>query len=57
MEPNRRGFNVFAMQDEVTFSRIGKRVSLKGRDGTFQDTDSVEANLLLEILRELKRRK
>ena len=50
-----RGFNVFAIHDEVTFSRLGKKVSVKGRDGTFQETDTVEANLLYEILRELKK--
>lgn len=52
-----RGFNIFSIADEVTFSRIGKKVLVKGRDGTFQESDSVEANLLLEILKTLKKSK
>ena len=53
----RRGFDVFAVQNEVTFNRFGKKVMVKGRDGTFQETDSVEANLLYEILKTLKNRR
>ena len=51
MSELKRGFNVFTMHDEVTFSRLGKKVMVKGRDGTFQETDSVEANLLYELLK------
>jgi hypothetical protein len=52
----RRGFNVFSFQDEIQINRIGKKVQVKGRDGTFQETDSVEANLLYEILKQLKKK-
>jgi len=55
MEP-KRGFNVFAFSDEITVNRMGKRVTIKGRDGTFADSDSVEANLLFEILKVLKKK-
>ena len=51
------GFNVFQYNDEVTVSRIGKRVQVKGRDGTFTESDAVEANLLYEILKQLKKSK
>ena len=51
------GFNVFSISDEVTFNRIGKKVIVKGRDNTFQETDSVEANLLFEILKALKNKR
>ena len=53
----KRGFDVFSIHDDVTFSRLGKKVAVRGRDGTFQETESVEANLLLEILKELRRKK
>ena len=52
----KRGFNVFAMRDESDINRLGKKIMIKGRDGTFQETDSVEANLLYEILKQLKRK-
>ena len=51
------GFNIFGFSDEVTISRIGKQVTVKGRDGTFNQTDTVEANLLFEILKTLKKSK
>ena len=50
------GFNIFSYSDEVAFSRLGKKVQVKGRDGTFQETDSVEANLLFEILKQLRKK-
>ena len=50
------GFNVFSYSDEISVSRLGKKVMVKGRDGTFQETDSVEANLLFEILKVLKKK-
>ena len=56
MDRNRK-VNIFSYSDEVVFSRLGKKVQVKGRDGTFQETDSVEANLLLEILKQLKKSK
>ena len=57
MEKKLTGFNIFAVQDEITVSRVGKKVMVKGRDGTFQETDSVEANLLFEILKVLRKSK
>ena len=50
------GYSVFSVFDDVNFSRVGKKVMVKGRDGTFQETDSVEANLLFEILKQLKKK-
>jgi len=49
-------FSMFAASDEITVNRVGKKVTIKGRDGTYQDTDSVEANLLFEILKVLKKK-
>lgn len=49
-------YNMFRFQDEITVSRMGKKVIVKGRDGTSSDSDSVEANLLFEILKTLKRK-
>lgn len=46
---------MFTMSDEITINRVGKKVTIKGRDGTFGDTDSVEANILFEILKVLKK--
>lgn len=53
----RRGFDAFSVQQDVTFNRIGKKVMVRGLDGTNQETDSVEANLLYEILKTLKAKK
>ena len=53
----RSGFNVFSFSDEITVNRIGKKVNIKGSDGSFTDSDSVEANLLFEILKVLKKSK
>lgn len=59
IEPNevRRGFDVFKIHQDVTFSRLGAKVSVKGNDGTFQEATTVEANLLYDILKELRRMK
>jgi len=57
LERKINAYNVFNLYDDVKFSRAGKTVQVIGRDGTNQSTDSVEANLLYEILRELKRKK
>ena len=54
--PLKSGFNVFAYSDEITVNRIGKKINIRGRDGTFQESDTVEANLLFEILKQLKRK-
>lgn len=51
------GFNIFSYSDEVTISRLGKKVQVKGRDGTFVDSDTVDSNLLYEILKALKAKK
>jgi len=52
----KRPFSMFSISDEITVNRVGKRVTVKGRDGTFSESDSVEANLLFEILKQLKRK-
>jgi len=52
----KRPFSMFSVSDEITVNRVGKRVTIKGRDGTFTDSDSVEANLLFEILKVLKKK-
>lgn len=44
------------IHDTVSISRFGKKVYVRGKDGTFQESDSVEANILYEIL-ELTRAK
>lgn len=41
--------------NEVDFSRYGKKISVTGIDGTFAESDSVEANLLFEILKQLRK--
>ena len=50
------GFNVFTVSDEVHFNRLGTKVYAKGRDGKFVDSESVEANLLFEILKALRKK-
>jgi len=50
------GFNVFTISDEITFNRLGKKIYAKGKDGTYQESDTVEANLLFEILKALKKK-
>lgn len=50
------GFNVFRVSDEAEFNRLGKSINMRGRDGTNNSSDSVEANLLYEILKVLKRK-
>lgn len=49
-------FSMFSYSDDISVSRLGKKVMVKGRDGTFQETDSVEANLLFEILKTLRKK-
>lgn len=49
-------FDVFSYAEEVTYSRLGKKVTVKGKDSTWQESDSVESNLLYDILKVLKRR-
>ena len=55
-EKTKTGFNVFSVSDEITFNRLGKKIYAKGKDGTFTDSDTVEANLLFEILKALKKK-
>jgi len=50
-----RGFNIFQANDTVTFSRHGTKMIVRGRDNVSAESGSVEANLLYEILRELKK--
>ena len=52
----KKGFNVFSVSDDIAFNRIGKKIIAKGRDGTFTESDTVEANLLFEILKALKKK-
>ena len=49
-------FSMFSVSDEIQVNRIGKKVAVRGRDGTFTESDSVEANLLFEILKVLKKK-
>ena len=53
--PPKRGFNIFTYADDVKFSRAGKKVTVRGVDNTSADSDSVEANLLYEILKTLRK--
>ena len=55
--PERKPYNLFQVQQEAVYNRVGKTVYVKGLDGTNQQSDSVEANLLLDILRELRKKK
>jgi len=57
-ELNRKlgGFSQFSYFDQVEYSRLGKKVQVKGKDGTNQESDSVEANLLYDILKVLKKK-
>lgn len=50
-------FSVFSYNDEITVTRLGKSVSIRGRDGTTNSSDTVESNLLFEILKELRKKK
>ena len=52
----RKGFDVFAVSDEVQINRIGKKILVKTRDGSFTESDSAEANLLYEILKALRKK-
>ena len=49
------GFNIFAADDNVIINRRGKEVIVKGKDNTFVESSTVESNLLLEILKQLKK--
>ena len=51
------GFNVFSVHDEVSFNRLGRKIYVKGRDGTQSDSDTVEANLLFELLKAIRKSK
>lgn len=50
----KRGFNVFAVNDGAKFNRVGKKIMMKCLDGSNNESDSVEANLLFEIMNALK---
>lgn len=52
----KKAFNIFAYTDDISISRVGKQVTIKGKDGSFQQSDTVESNLLYEILKQLKRK-
>ena len=51
----KRGFDVFANADEIQINRLGKNVMIRGRDGTFTESNTAEATPLFEILNDLKR--
>ena len=51
---NKPSFSVFSVSDDVTVNRLGKKIYAKGKDGTYTESDTVEANLLFEILKALK---
>ena len=57
MEKSTRGFDIFSAHEEIQINRMGKSVMVRGRDGTNVESNSVEANLLFEILKTLKRSK
>jgi len=57
VDPKKRGFDIFTYNDDVQFNRLGKKIFVKGRDGTSGESESVEANLLFEILKALKNKK
>lgn len=52
----KRGFDVFSNHDDIQVNRLGKNVMIKARDGSFSDSTSVEANLLFEILKALRKK-
>ena len=56
-DPQRKPYSLFQVNQEVNYNRVGKTVYAKGLDGTNQQSDSIEANLLLDILRELRKQK
>jgi len=53
----RKGFDVFAVHDDIQVKRLGKSVMIRGVDNTTNSSDSVEANLLFEILKALRKGK
>lgn len=57
MPEPKRGFDIFSVSDDIQVNRLGKRVIVKGRDGTFTESDTVESNLLFEILKTLRNKK
>ena len=57
MDMPKKGFDVFAASDDIQINRLGKNVMIRGRDGTFTESNTAEANLLFEILRQLKKSK
>ena len=52
----KRGFDVFSSSDDIQINRLGKNVMIRGRDGTFTESNTAEANLLFEILKALKKK-
>ena len=53
----KRGFDIFSYDDSVKVSRMGTSVKVIGREGQNVDSNSVEANLLFEILKALRAKK
>ncbi len=57
MADMKKGFDIFTAHEEIAINRLGKDIIIKGRDGTNASSNSVEANLLFEILKALKKSK
>lgn len=55
-ETHPKGFNIFSYHEEIVVSRVGKNVTIKTRDGAFQQSDTVTDNLLFEILKALRKK-
>lgn len=50
-------FSVFQVNQSANYNRVGKQVWVKTQDGASNYSDTVEANLLLDILTELRKKK
>jgi len=48
-------FSMLQYDDLIAYSRYGNKITARTRDGTHSTSDSVEANLLLDILKQLKK--
>lgn len=56
MADPKKSYDIFTAHEEISINRLGKDIIIKGRDGTNASSNSVEANLLFEILKALKRK-
>lgn len=53
----RKPYSMFSQFEHVKITRMGRKVTVRANDGTFQESDSVESNLLYDILNELRKKK